>query len=39
MTLSEIATDETRFSADERPDFTRDYGREVYGYYGLNYPY
>ncbi|SBV34062.1 conserved protein of unknown function [uncultured Sphingopyxis sp.] len=28
-----------RFSADQRPDFTRDYGREVYGYYGLNYPY
>lgn len=28
-----------RFSADERPDFTRDYGREVYGYYGLNYPF
>lgn len=28
-----------RFSADESPDFTRDYGREIYGYYGLNYPY
>ncbi|MBJ7501196.1 MAG: PRC-barrel domain-containing protein [Sphingopyxis sp.] len=28
-----------RFSAEKRPDFTRDYGREVYGYYGLNYPY
>lgn len=28
-----------RFGADENPDFSRDYGRDVYGYYGLTYPF
>lgn len=28
-----------RYSAEEEPAFDRDYGREVYGYYGLGYPY
>lgn len=28
-----------RFSANRHPDFTRDYGRQVYGYYGVSYPY
>lgn len=28
-----------RYSGDNEPDFDRDYGREVYGYYGVNYPY
>jgi len=28
-----------RYSATDEPRFTQDYGREVYGYYGVNYPY
>lgn len=26
-----------RYASDAEPAFTRDYGREVYGYYGINY--
>lgn len=28
-----------RYASDNEPTFDRDYGREVYGYYGVNYPY
>lgn len=28
-----------RYAADSEPTFDRDYGREVYGYYGINYPF
>lgn len=28
-----------RYADDREPPFDRDYGREVYGYYGVNYPY
>ena len=28
-----------RYTEDAQPQFDRDYGREVYGYYGVNYPY
>ena len=28
-----------RYAADNEPSFDRDYGREVYGYYGVNYPF
>jgi sporulation protein YlmC with PRC-barrel domain len=28
-----------RYNAADEPQFTQDYGREVYGYYGVNYPY
>lgn len=28
-----------RYSGADEPDFNGDYGREVYGYYGVNYPY
>jgi hypothetical protein len=28
-----------RYSGADEPDFNRDYGREVYGYYGIDYPY
>lgn len=28
-----------RYSAGNEPTFDRDYGREVYGYYGVGYPY
>lgn len=28
-----------RYSADAEPTFDRNYGREVYGYYGMNYPF
>ena len=28
-----------RYAEDAQPRFDRDYGREVYGYYGVNYPY
>lgn len=28
-----------RYRAGEEPTFDRDYGREVYGYYGVNYPF
>ena len=28
-----------RYGADSEPTFDRDYGREVYGYYGINYPF
>ncbi|EJU14606.1 PRC-barrel domain-containing protein [Sphingomonas sp. LH128] len=27
-----------RYSSDKEPAFDDDYGREVYGYYGVNYP-
>ncbi|HEX7782423.1 MAG TPA: PRC-barrel domain-containing protein [Sphingobium sp.] len=28
-----------RYAADREPDYTRDYGRNVYDYYGLTYPW
>ncbi len=28
-----------RFAQDAQPTFDRDYGRDVYGYYGVNYPF
>jgi sporulation protein YlmC with PRC-barrel domain len=28
-----------RYSADQEPAFDQDYGRQVYGYYGVDYPY
>jgi sporulation protein YlmC with PRC-barrel domain len=28
-----------RYTADSEPRFDRDYGRQVYGYYGVDYPY
>jgi len=28
-----------RYTADSEPPFDRDYGRQVYGYYGVDYPY
>ena len=28
-----------RYAADREPAFDQTYGREVYGYYGVNYPY
>ncbi|PKP98887.1 MAG: photosystem reaction center subunit H [Alphaproteobacteria bacterium HGW-Alphaproteobacteria-13] len=28
-----------RFAANDHPEFTPDYGREIYRYYGINYPY
>jgi len=28
-----------RYSGGSEPTFDRNYGREVYGYYGVNYPY
>ncbi len=28
-----------KYRVDREPDFDRAYGREVYGYYGLEYPY
>lgn len=28
-----------RYASDNEPTFDRDYGREVYGYYGVNYLY
>jgi sporulation protein YlmC with PRC-barrel domain len=28
-----------RYSVSDEPKYDRDYGREVYGYYGVNYPY
>lgn len=28
-----------RYAQDAEPSFDRSYGREVYGYYGVNYPF
>lgn len=28
-----------RYGTDQEPTFDRNYGREVYGYYGVNYPF
>lgn len=28
-----------RYAGNSAPTFDRNYGREVYGYYGVNYPY
>ena len=28
-----------RYASGSEPAFDRDYGRQVYGYYGVNYPY
>ncbi|MBA4751028.1 MAG: PRC-barrel domain-containing protein [Sphingopyxis sp.] len=28
-----------RYTQDAEPSFDRSYGREVYGYYGMNYPF
>ena len=28
-----------RYTTDAQPIFDRNYGREVYGYYGVDYPY
>jgi hypothetical protein len=28
-----------RYAGGSEPAFNRDYGREVYGYYGVNYPF
>jgi sporulation protein YlmC with PRC-barrel domain len=28
-----------RYTSDTEPSFDRNYGREVYGYYGVTYPY
>jgi len=28
-----------RYRADEQPSYDRDYGRSVYGYYGIAFPY
>ena len=28
-----------RYTRESEPTFDRDYGREVYGYYGINYPF
>ncbi len=36
--VSEL-TDAPRYTSDKEPSFDSDYGREVYGYYGMNYPY
>jgi hypothetical protein len=29
----------SRYSVSDEPKYDRDYGRKVYGYYGVNYPY
>ncbi len=34
----EQLTDAPRHGIDETPEYTDDYGRTVYGYYGLSYP-
>ena len=34
----EVLEKAPRYGADEEPTFDRDYGREVYGYYGVTYP-
>lgn len=31
--------DAPRYSVNEAPEYTDEYGRTVYGYYGLSYPY
>jgi sporulation protein YlmC with PRC-barrel domain len=31
--------DAPRYGTDKAPDYTDEYGRSVYGYYGLSYPY
>lgn len=30
--------DAPRYARDEAPEYTDDYGRTIYGYYGLSYP-
>ena len=34
----EKLTGAPRYARDETPDYTDDYGRSVFGYYGLRYP-
>jgi len=35
----EVLEKAPRYASGNDPAFDRDYGREVYGYYGVNYPY
>ena len=35
----EVLEKAPRYSATDEPRFTQDYGREVYGYYGVTYPH
>lgn len=35
----EQLVDAPRYGNDKAPDYTDEYGRSVYGHYGLNYPY
>ncbi|WP_136163455.1 PRC-barrel domain-containing protein [Sphingomonas flavalba] len=35
----EVLEKAPRYGAGAEPTFDRDYGREVYGYYGVNYPF
>jgi sporulation protein YlmC with PRC-barrel domain len=34
----EQLTDAPRYAREDTPEYTDDYGRTVYGYYGLSYP-
>ncbi len=34
----EQLTEAPRYAREETPEYTDDYGRTVYGYYGLSYP-
>lgn len=35
----EQLTGAPRYGTGDRPEYTDDYGRSIYGYYGLNYPF
>lgn len=35
----EQLTGAPRYGTGDRPEYTDDYGRGIYGYYGLNYPF
>ena len=35
----EQLTGAPRYGTGDRPEYTDDYGRDIYGYYGLNYPF
>ena len=34
-----LLEDAPRYADDAEPDYSPDYGRSVYGYYGVMYPY
>lgn len=40
VTLDKAVLDKApRYTRDAEPSFDRQYGRDVYGYYGVNYPF